>query len=89
MAASHTHTPSASGRSTPLNFRDVVSVVQGSLLLQECGHVLECACKYMQEYATTILTSVSHQVHDVMVHWRNETDSEAHQVCVFGAVCAA
>ena len=74
------YTPTASGRSTPLHFRDVVSVLQGSLLLQECGHLLETACNYMQEYSTQLLTSVSHQVHDAMAHWKTETDSEAHQV---------
>ena len=77
MAANFT--PTASGRSTPLHFRDVVSVLNGGLL-QECGHLFECACKIMQSYTVHMLTGLSQQVHDIMKQWKSEKESEAHQV---------
>ena len=71
-------TPTPSGRSTPLTFKDVVSTLNGGLL-QECGHLFECACKTMHTYAVHMLTGLSQQVHDVMKQWKSEKESEAHQ----------
>lgn len=75
------YTPTPSGRSTPLHFRDVVSALHDHPV-QECGYLFECACKLMQVYTTQILTGLSQQVHDVMKQYKNEKDSEAHQVCL-------
>lgn len=67
------YTPTASGRSTPLHFKDVVSA------LKECGHIFECACLAMQTYAGQLLTGVSQQIVDTLKQYKNETESEAHQ----------
>ncbi|PSR83034.1 hypothetical protein PHLCEN_2v5838 [Hermanssonia centrifuga] len=79
MANTLDFTPTPSGRSTPLHFRDVVSAIHDHPL-QECGHLIDCACKSLQGYVVQVLTSVSHQIHDALKQYKTEGDSEAHKI---------
>lgn len=73
-------TPTASGRTTPLgHFRDLVSSLREHTI-QEAGFLLSYACETLQNYATSILMTMSTQVYDAAAKFKTEADSEAHKV---------
>lgn len=74
-----TFTPTASGRSTPLHFRDVVSALHDHPI-KECSYLLEWIGKFLQVFTVHLLTVLSQQIQDTMKQYKTETESEAHTV---------
>lgn len=85
--ASNFNTPTPSGRSTPINFKDLVS------FLQVCTNPLKHVASLLGAFAwgsvqplqsvNEHLLTIEHpiQIQDSMKAFKHEHESEAHQVC--------
>ncbi|KAI0345290.1 aminotransferase [Trametopsis cervina] len=72
-------TPTPSGRSTPIHFKDAVSLLRNNPLKQ-LGYFFDLAIQFIQEFIYNLLIESSPQVYESTRHFAGEHESEAHQI---------